>query len=317
MSLSPKIREWIDNQVEAAGLAAVREAHERLSSRYRSSTGFSGFVSDLERLAYVAARMPATAAVVARVFSELGNFSPCSMLDVGTGPGTAVLAALARWTTLSKVRAVDRDSAMLEVARKISDFVGSTNISWEVNSGKRPPGDEPADLVTMSYVLGEIVEDDRQSYLDCLWDLTKKILVVIEPGTVDGFARITRARKEFLNRGANIVAPCPHQLECPMRKGDWCHFPARVERSRIHRLLKSAELGIEDEKFSYLILARSMVGGEGARIVNAPKRSKNRVDFQVCNAGGEIQAVTVSAGEKNNYRAAKKLDWGDRFMAPN
>ena len=35
--------------------------------------------------------------------------------------------------------------------------------------------------------------------------------------------------------GANILAPCPHARPCPLAAPDWCHFSARVARSRLHR----------------------------------------------------------------------------------
>lgn len=317
MSLSPKIRDWIDGQVEAAGLNSVREAYQELSARYRLGQTFRGFKTNLERLAYVAGRMPATAAVVSSVFQELGDFSPKSMLDIGSGPGTAVLVALEHWPELLNVRAIDRDEAMLKIASELSRLISPVPVKWETDDGKLPLRGAPADLVTISYVLGELVEKERMPVLNRLWDFAKQILIVIEPGTSDGFARVVRARKELLGLGAKILAPCSHQFDCPMYGIDWCHFPARVERSRTHRLLKSADMGIEDEKFSYLIVSRDGdCSTQWARIVEEPKWSKNRITLRVCEAGGSLRSTEVTATQKGYFRETKKLGWGDRLRVP-
>ena len=83
------------------------------------------------------------------------------------------------------------------------------------------------------------------------------MLLIVEPGTTAGWQRILDARAQLIADGAHILAPCPHALACPIAQPDWCHFSARVARSRVHRLAKEAEVPWEDEKFIYLAASRT------------------------------------------------------------
>lgn len=48
--------------------------------------------------------------------------------------------------------------------------------------------------------------------LEKLWDKTKEVLVIVEPGTPDGFDLVTDARAHLLSQDKNchVAAPCPH-----------------------------------------------------------------------------------------------------------
>ncbi|MEU6999665.1 small ribosomal subunit Rsm22 family protein [Nonomuraea sp. NPDC046570] len=72
-------------------------------------------------------------------------------------------------------------------------------------------------------------------------------VVVVEPGTPEGYARVLAARDRLIGLGLRIAAPCPHAGPCPVTAGDWCHFSARLPRTGLHRRLKAAELGFEDD----------------------------------------------------------------------
>jgi ribosomal protein RSM22 (predicted rRNA methylase) len=97
---------------------------------------------------------------------------------------------------------------------------------------------------------------------------------------------------------------------CPIVDPDWCHFAARVERSSLHRRVKGGELGHEDEKFSYVALARESVPLPGARIVRHPRHHPGLIEIETCTPDG-LRSVRVLKRDRERFRAARKASWGD------
>ena len=147
------------------------------------------------------------------------------------------------------------------------------------------------------------------------WALTKSVLVLVEPGTPAGFRRILSARHILLGGGAHVLAPCPHQHRCPLLPPDWCHFAQRIERSRDHRILKSADLPYEDEKFSYLIAVRTAHFKEAAqsRILARPNRQSNSITLKLCQPTGAANLVSIQRRDKETFQSAKKKEWGNEI----
>lgn len=112
------------------------------------------------------------------------------------------------------------------------------------------------DLVTVSYVLGELTAAARESLVTAAAEAAGGAVVVVEPGTPEGYARVIDARDRLIAAGLHVLAPCPHDGRCPVTGDDWCHFAARVQRTALHRQVKGAVLPYEDEKFSYVAAAR-------------------------------------------------------------
>jgi len=188
---------------------------------------------------------------------------------------------------------------------------------WITGDASVPQGSW--DLVLCSYVLNELSSAQRAVFLGSAWGRTAKLLVLIEPGTTAGFANILSARTQLLRDGARIIAPCPNQQPCPMASDDWCHFAARVERTAEHRRLKDAELGHEDEKFSYMAVVRDGcltddpdAASNSARILRHPRIFSGYAQLTLC-AEGKIAQTTVTRSHKDDWRRLKRLGWGDRW----
>jgi ribosomal protein RSM22 (predicted rRNA methylase) len=255
--------------------------------------------------AYLAYRAPATFAAAAAVFRQIAllrpGWEPRSLLDVGAGPGVAAWAAHEAWPSLSELTLVEVEPEMIAAGREL--LPDAAWVAGEVSTARGP-----ADLVVASYVLGEL--DDAGGAAAELWEQSADTAVFVEPGTPVGYGNVLTARAAVLDRGGRTVAPCPHDRPCPLPAGDWCHFAVRLPRSKLHRRAKGADLGWEDEKFSYAVLAREPVPRAAARVIRQPQIRSGHVNLVTCEPGG-INERTVSRKEGPLYREARKAAWGD------
>ena len=328
MQLPPALRLAVERELSAHPLAALRVAAEGLSLGYRGPRKGQhppAMSSAVERAAYLAVRMPATYAAVHRALrwaAEGTGFAPQTALDLGSGPGTALWAACELFPTLATVAAVERDAELAHLARRMTSdapLAALREARWHVTNLNAALPAGQCDLVLCSYALNELDSAERVDVIAKAWARTSQLLVLIEPGTMAGFANILAARTQLLAAGSRIVAPCPSQQSCPMAATDWCHFAARVERTAEHRRLKQAELSYEDEKFSYLAVAReniltadSATGANAARIVRHPQLHGGYAQLTLCSEG-KIAQATVTRSHKDDWRRLKRLGWGDRW----
>ena len=84
----------------------------------------------------------------------------------------------------------------------------------------------------------------------------------------------------------------------------------RLARSRAHMHAKAARVPFEDERFSYLVLAREGGASGGARIIAPPLHAKPGSTFRVC-TGGRLEQRHVARRDGAAYKQARKLQWGD------
>jgi ribosomal protein RSM22 (predicted rRNA methylase) len=98
-------------------------------------------------------------------------------------------------------------------------------------------------------------------------------------------------------------------MPCPVVPPDWCHFAARVERSSLHRRIKDADLGYEDEKFSYVALSREPAQPAPARIVRRPQHHPGFIILETCTPEG-LRTERVTKRDRAAFREARKAGWG-------
>lgn len=283
--------EAIQERASAFSTAELAEAAARISEAYR--TGLPPRLdSPADRAAYLATRMPATYAALARAAAEL-PFEPESWLDLGAGPGAAA------WVARCPVTLVDANPHW-------EDLRPATRICANL---ERLPALEAHDVVSLAYVLNELAPAARTRLIDEAWRLAGKALIVVEPGTPLGFRHVLAARRQLMDSGARILAPCPHGGACLLEGKDWCHFAVRVERSRLHRQLKGGWLGFEDEKFCYLVVGRGDARAADARVLRHPEVRPGRIRLRLCTKGGIVEHVVTRRDP--DWRRARKASWGD------
>ncbi len=329
MDLPPEVRAALDGLLAATPRKALVEIAERQSKIYRERAdhGCRQLVvqTEADAFAYAAWRLPATFGAAAVALAELSrlapDFEPRSHLDLGAGPGTALLAAAAVLGAAERRSAIEGARVFREAGARLFDALddAAPPPTWHAGDLTRadaldaigPAADARFDLVTLCYVSGELDADRRGSLIDDAWARTEGCFVMVEPGTTAGYRRILDARARLLDAGAHLVGPCPHTAACPLRAPDWCHFAVRVARSRMHRQVKGADLGYEDEKLAWLAVSRKPVTAAPARLLRPSHVTKAHVEIDVCDASGAAQRRTVARRTKAAWKQAKKLRWGD------
>lgn len=317
MELPQSIKQAVEEEAETIPLSRLIAASERLTAAYREKSGADQrLVSDREEaLAYAVVRMPATYGAAAEALqktSELFGGEIRTMSDAGAGCGAVGWAAGECFPSLEKIICTERDPNMSALGKKLMEKVGfSVEAEWrerDLNEGGFPS----ADLVTASYVLNELSPAKRQVLTERLWESAGKLLILIEPGTPVGFAGLLEVRKTLLSLGAHLLAPCPDRAECPLPESDWCHFTARVPRSRLHKRLKGGEVPYEDEKYCFLAAVREKATPCAARILRHPKKEPGKITLRLCTEDGVTERI-VSAKNGADFKRARKSDSGDCF----
>ncbi len=187
----------------------------------------------------------------------------------------------------------------------------------------------PIGLLLVSHVMTEL-SDEELAALRALALRSREILWV-EPGTHEVSRRLGQQR-EALRPEFQVVAPCTHQLACPMfvpgAERDWCHFfapppPAIFADSDWVKFGQRAGIDLRSLPYSFLALQRTGGGpvpatedGDEAatklsRVIGRPEHFKPYARVLNCDAGGlaelEISKRTCSALFKELERTKAPL----------
>lgn len=310
----------IESLLKGHSLNALAKERENLTRLYRSNdckNRLNSLSTDSQRLAYIASRLPATQRAVYQVLRELikrtEGAQVLSLLDIGAGPGTALLAAVDASLPLMTATLLERDPGFIAIGKHLTEDFEHIEQKWICQDVNKEFNISPHDLVIASYSLNELLEKDRLTLVLRLWELTEKFLVIIEPGTKAAFESLMKLRQSLLLKGAHLIAPCPHSNQCPLTEKDWCHFSVRVERSSFHRKTKDATLNYEDEKFSYLIFSKSKFEPCHSRVLRRPFKGEGFVKLQLCSKN-EIELKTITKKNKSEYLYARKIECGDEYL---
>ncbi|MFI6701886.1 small ribosomal subunit Rsm22 family protein [Streptomyces sp. NPDC050509] len=326
LSTAETLRAQLGRLLDGLPPKQATQAVDRLIANYRGTTPTDAPVlrdrSDVA--AYAAYRMPATFEAVRSALEALADaapgWTPGSHLDVGGGTGAAVWAADAVWGDAPDApratTVLDWAEPALALGRELAQSSGLPALraaEWRGGRIEEALKLAGSDLVTVSYVLKELAAPDRTALVTEAARAARAV-VIVEPGTPDGYLRIIEARDLLIGAGFHVAAPCPHDRACPITPGtDWCHFSARVSRSSLHRQVKGGSLPYEDEKFSYVAAVRFTPDPAPARVTRRPQIRKGQVLLELCTADDALRRETVTKRHGPLYRAARDTDWGDAW----
>ena len=323
-ALPETLRAAIDRRLEGQGRAGLAQRAQALSEGYRGGRASSALVKgEADALAYALTRTPATYAAVRRALSEVQGlrpgFAPARLLDAGAGPGGGAWAALDALPGLSSVTRLDHSAAFLDLAEDLAaagpaPLATATRLRADLADPDLALAD--ADLVLAAYALTEIPAAVLPGVVERLWSATRGLLLVVEPGSPEGWRRGLEIRSALIAAGARLVGPCPHDIACPIRGPDWCHFAQRLPRGREHRRAKGGAAPFEDEKFFWLAFERPgphPAPAPPARIIAPPRPGKPGVRLRLCRPDGGVEDADILRRDKAAFARARRLGWGDAF----
>jgi ribosomal protein RSM22 (predicted rRNA methylase) len=311
----------IDAALDSVSSAHLQASGRRLSSHYREQN----FSLNREHcLAYLAFRLPATYAALRAVLKELKDFRPegfGTLLDMGTGPGTALWAYQETFQGLEVFTGIDPNAAFLEHATRLLEPFSTQCVVTLEQRGflkKGGPSLVPHDLVILSYVLNELSAKAATAALTQAWELTNSTLVLIGPGTSLCFEQFLKWRAQLIQLGAFVWAPCPHLHACPLSQKnppDWCHVHVRLPRTHRHQAMKGGELAWEDEPYLYLIASKTPCPEtEWSRVVHSPQKNPGHLRLSLCQPDGTCAEKTLTKKkDSSRYQQARKVKWGNRW----
>ena len=258
----------------------------RISARYLDDPALGA--------GYAAYFLPVNFAKVQMLLTEMPNDwadrSALSVLDVGSGPGTASLAVLDWLVNQPRVdprslhvTAIDHSTpALMEATRLWRAYGSEVQGGWaelmtsaeqvekivRLGLSNTVRARAPFDLIIVANCLNELFHESsdlgaqRETFLERLLDALKPdgTLMVIEPALRSTARVLHQTRDRLLAQGlCTVYSPCLHDQSCPalLRTDDWCHEERPWDPPEWITAL-DRELGLIKDalKFSYVLLRK-------------------------------------------------------------
>jgi ribosomal protein RSM22 (predicted rRNA methylase) len=263
------------------------------------------------------------------------------VLDLGTGPGTAVLGIREFFRKRGNAQyleftAVDQVGENLREAEALfraagggtDDRASLTTVRSGIEAIAERSGG-PFDIIVLSNVLNELFlrETDRiRKRTELVRNIMERLLapvgscIIIEPALQETSRELLMVRDGMLDGGSHVYAPCLVQGHCPalVNPKDWCHEDRYWDPPEVVRELDEATgLRKDSLKFSYLILrndARSLAdvcGTASYRVVSEPLASKGKLEFYFCGKEGRRLATRLDKDASPANEPFKDLQRGD------
>jgi SAM-dependent methyltransferase len=322
MTLSANELKSLASDVARLSTLLTRD-REKLPASYLKDPGL--------RRAYLLYFLPANLAKIHLPLAELSRHPKglpererLRVLDIGSGPGTAILGVMDFFSRresgpVLEFTAVDEVGENLREAERL--FAGQrdrTGIKASLRTVKASitrQGEglsgERFDIITLSNVLNELFtgDDDRIAKREeLLRELAGRLLapdgsvIIIEPALRETSRELLQVGCGLLKAGYHIYAPCPAQGLCETLENlrDWQHEEVPWEPPDVIKEIdRQAGLRKDALKFSYLILRTdglslwNVIGSDSWRVVSEPLRSKGKLEFYLCGTAGRFLVVRL------------------------
>ncbi len=263
------------------------------------------------------------------------------ILDLGSGPGTAVLGALDFFSQqdhrpILEFFAQDQVAENLKEAARlfsnlqqgyaaVSTFTTVHSTIDRVGAGL----DGRYDIIMLSNLLNELYSQDAAKLsrrTELLAHLLRTFLksdgscIIIEPALQGTSRDLLLVRDALHEQGFTVYAPCLRPEACPalLNPKDWCHEDIPWEAPPLVRALdRLTGLRKDALKFSYLVLRldgislSEVYGVEAFRVVSEPLVSKGKAEYYVCGAAGRKLITRLDKDASPQNQAYSGLRRGD------
>lgn len=261
------------------------------------------------------------------------------VLDIGSGPGTAILGVLDFFSGLEhrpflEFTAVEPVAENLREAQalfKASIEESRISASLEtINSGIETIPDKGSfDIIILSNLLNEVAnlkEDRLTRRVSILKRLMTEFLtddgscIIIEPALRETAREMLEVRDSLLAEGFTIYSPCLTGDKCPALQNpkDWCHEDVHWDAPEIVKEVdKLTGLRKETLKFSYLVLRKDGLSMTDIfdkncfRVVSEPLITKGKIEFYICGASGRRLIVRLDKDKAPSNESFGGLMRGD------
>lgn len=302
--------------------------------------------SELENFvqAYTYYYMPANVMKWPRILREmevlgLGVGEQGSWLDLGSGPGTAVLGALWYFQAFQKEKltsfemvAVDQSRGFLTQAQNlVSSFYKKSSVDKKLKTHQLDIFKNPkqvGDLLNQykprvcsmsnSLVESPLSFEEKVDWvsgvIEKMYDNQKGVepswFVIVEPGTQEVTRELLEIRKQLIHSEKltgkfQVMLPCLSHRKCGALENprDWCHEACDVQFPKWHEEL-GKEAGLRKEQILYSYLVLCVGGSQCITPLQFPKTGK-RVVSQILKEKGLTKCFMCT---ENGKTLARVLD---------
>lgn len=328
-------------------LAAAVERLSRMLTKDRDHLP-EAYLNDSElRQAYLRYFLPVNRAKIGIPLGELCGHPArllererLRVLDIGCGPGTAILGIMDFFGTRSKRPALEftaldavpgnlseAERLFREAARRYPTATLRTFVRTIGTAADRFEG--AYELVILSNVLNELHRDEPERTarrVDTLARLMETAVtpegscIIIEPSLRETSRDLLSVRDELARAGCTLYSPCLTQKPCPalLNPQDWCHEDRPWEPPQLIREIDSL-IGLRKDslKFSYLVVRRDKRSlaecfpDEAFRVVSEPLVTKGKRELFLCNRGGRRMVMRQDKDKAPGNSFFDELTRGD------